>query len=365
MPLSIGLMDKLNKQLFMASEYEVHYSVGDAVLKVKGLMNYLLRKWKFHLLALLAGGLFGVLYFNLQKPKYEAVCTFILEEKQGTMGGLSSIASQFGFDISSMGGGGSIFAGDNILDILASKKVVQKVLLTRADELAGSPTLADMFIDFSKLKRKWKEYPALQQIEFSKANQLLAAKEDSVLNIVYDKIVKRHLTSSRSNKKGTIIKVVVTSENSTFSKLMASRLVEEAKKMYLDVKIGTALTNIKTMQRRSDSLLALLNNKSFTVAAAQPLDLNPGIKTAIVPVEIASRDKAVIATLYTEVTKNLEASKLLLSQSTPVIQMLDAPGASLFDNKKSLWILVTVCAIVGTCVSLALVSLRFFLGRQK
>jgi hypothetical protein len=176
-------------------------------------------------------------------------------------------------------------------------------------------------------------------------------------------MVKTHLIVDRTSKRGTIIKVQVVAENPLFAKLMTERLVEEASKMYLNVKVGTAVANIKRLQRRSDSLLALLNNKSFTVASLQPLDINPGLRTIAVPAEIATRDKTVLATLYTEVTKNLEASRLLLSQQTPIIQMLDGPGLSLYDNKKSLVFLAVIGSLISFGFCLGLISLFFFSKR--
>ncbi|HEU0065017.1 MAG TPA: Wzz/FepE/Etk N-terminal domain-containing protein, partial [Flavisolibacter sp.] len=105
-----------------------YYSMDDIINKMKSFSHHLIKRWWLILLFALIGAIIGVVYFNLQKPKYEAISTFILEEKQSGMGGLSSIASQFGFDVGGLTGGGSLFAGDNILDILVSKKVVIEVL---------------------------------------------------------------------------------------------------------------------------------------------------------------------------------------------------------------------------------------------
>lgn len=334
---------------------EDYYSINDFVVKIRLFVNYLKKCWWVAVLAISLGVIGGVIYFNLQKPKYEATCTFILEEKQSGIGGnIGSLASQFGIDIGGIGAGGSIFSGDNILDILKSKKVVQQVLLsTMKNDRTPETTLCDSYLEFSKLKEKWKNKPTLADISFKNASVTqLSAIQDSVLNIVYDKILKKNLIAERINKKGSIIKVQVTAGNSLFAKVMTERLIEEASKMYLDIKVGTAQANINKMQRRSDSLLMLLNRKSFTIAASQPLDINPGIKTAVVPVEIATRDKTVLSTLYAEVTKNLEASKLLLSQQTPIIQILDKPGETLFDNKSTF--------IVSTGVGGILAFLLFF-----
>lgn len=344
---------------------EDYYSLTDIMIRLKSFFGYLCRKWWLFVIACVAGSGIGTIYYFVQKPKYEAVCTFILEEKQSNMGGLSSIASQFGFDVGGMNGGGSLFAGDNILDILRSKKVVQQVLLSHTDRKESeNNTLADLYLEFSGLKKKWQTFSPLANIRFSSTNASLSPVQDSVLNIIYDAVLKKSLVAERINKKGTIIKVQITATNDHFAKLMTERLVDEASKMYLNIKTGTAQASIGRMQRRSDSLLALLNNKSYVAAASQPLDANPGIKAAIVPTEIAMRDKTVIATLYTEVTKNLEASKLLLSQQTPVIQLLDRPGLSLYDNKKKLFFLVIIGGLVSVVACLAFLGVVYFLRRH-
>jgi len=141
------------------------------------------------------------------------------------------------------------------------------------------------------------------------------------------------------------------------------RLVDEARRLYTDIRTGSLQENIRQLQRRSDSLLILLNRKSFAAAAGQPLDINPAIRTAAVPSEIASRDKAVLGTLYVEVTKNLEASKLLLNQQMPIIQILDTPEELLSLNKKGIYLLIVVgsCGAIAICIAALL--LRFILSR--
>jgi len=140
---------------------------------------------------------------------------------------------------------------------------------------------------------------------------------------------------------------------------MTERLVDEASKLYLNIRVGRAEASIKDLQQRSDSLLYLLNRKSYTAAISQPLDVNPAIKTAIVPLEIASRDKTVLATLYAEVTKNLEASKLMLAQQTPVIQVLDTPGLTLKNQKRGLVFSVALFSIAGFVIAIGIIAFLY------
>jgi hypothetical protein len=347
----------------MAESKEDYYSIREIVLQVKSFSLYLLRKWWTLLLAVLLGLGLGVIYYFMQKPKYEAETTFILEEKSSSGGGLAGLASQFGFNVGSLGGG-AMFSGDNILTILSSKKVVQKVLLSKVDDnVYGKTTLADIYLEFSGIKKSWQNKAAPANFSFSGINGQMSPVQDSILNNIYGDLLKHCLKAERTSKQGSIISVKVTSADCVFSRLLSERLVEEASRLYLDVKVSTAQANINQLQSRSDSLLVLLNRKSYTAAASLPLDYNPGVRSAIVPGEIASRDKAVLATLYAEVTKSLEMSKLMLAQQTPVIQILDRPTQLLSDNKKGKRFYGLIGGLSLLLMAIAGLFLAFWIGK--
>jgi uncharacterized protein involved in exopolysaccharide biosynthesis len=349
----------------MQDNIKDNYSLRDVFGAVAALLRYLVKKSGLILAFVIAGGAIGFGLGILEKPKYEAVITFILEEKSMGGGGLAGIASQFGLDLGSVGGGASIFAGDNILDILRSKAILQKVLLSRVDpKESDSTTLADMYLSFKNWKKKWSaETQALINFNSGKKDIPLTAKQDSVLNRIYVALLKKSLSVDRINKKGSIIRVIVVSENSRFAQLMTERLVEEAGKMYLGIKTGIAQANIDRMQRRADSLLAQLNSKSYSVAAATNLDVNPGLKGLVVPTEIATRDKTVIGILYTEISKNLEISKMLLSQQTPAMQILDKPFLSLEDKSYGKLVLTFLGSFIFLIFATMVLAVRYFLAK--
>lgn len=347
----------------MSMEKEEYYSVSNIVQITRSFLTFLVTKWWLFIIAIIVGIAVGFGIHAFQKPKYEAVCTFVLEEKSPSAGGLAGLASQFGLDIGGVSGGGSIFAGDNIMDILKSRKIVQKVLLSAVGSDKGEIRLADYFLDYSGWRKKWKSQANFNDVNYKniKSADSLNLLQDSVLNIIYDYLIKKSLYADRLNKKGTIIKVQIIESDPLFAKLMTDRLVEEAGKFYLDIKTGTSTANVNRMQRRADSLLMLLNNKSYSVAASQMLDINPGFKTATVATEIGTRDKTVIATLYAEVTKNLEASKLILSQQTPIIQILDKPAWPLVDKSKTLMKLCLIAVFTTLLIVVSILGIQFII----
>lgn len=348
----------------MTEIQEQTITLSELIAKTRLLIIFLIRSWWKLLLAAILGAALGFLVFTFQKPRYDAFCTFVLEEKQPGMGGLSGLASQFGIDIGSItgGGGGGMFTGDNIFEILNSQVILKEVLLSKIDSSRGNERLADRFLRISRLKEAWAKHPLLDTIDFAKINSpaQLNRIQDSVLNIVYDQIVKRHLTVERVSKKGTLIKTTVGSTDPDFSRFMVERLVAVSRSYYIHMKTSITTANIERLQGKSDSLLHLLSSRSYGAAAVQLNDPNPALKILAVPTELASRDKAVVATLYGEVMKNLEIAKTTQMMQTPVIQILDMPPLSLYDNKrgKMFWMAIAVL-ITGTVTAIFLVITRF------
>jgi hypothetical protein len=109
--------------------------------------------------------------------------------------------------------------------------------------------------------------------------------------------------------------------------------VNETILYYVGIKTSVANQNINRLERRADSILQILNAKSYQTATQQILDANMAFKSAIVPSELSQREKTLNYAIYTEIIKNLEASKMSLSSQTPVINLLDMPKYPLEDNR--------------------------------
>jgi hypothetical protein len=315
--------------------------LGDVIESIKRFFSYLRSQSKLIALCGLVGLVLPLIYRALQKPAYAASTTFILEEKSATGGGLAGIASQVGLDLGSLGSGSSLFTGDNILDIIKSRVIIEKVLLTPISGNSGK-TLADLYLEFSGMGA---DLPA--PVSFAIPSVAHTVYQDSVLYVMYEQIAKKNVSVDRLNKKGSIFKIVTVSQNQVFSKNFAERLLKETTTYYVNVKTSSALANVKRLQARGDSLLRVLNAKSYNAASFQILDPNVAFKSMSVPAEVSSRDKSIVFSIYAEVTKNLEMSRIALVSQTPVIQLLDVPKYPLMDDRKSYLFLGLVGFIAG------------------
>ncbi|TRZ81761.1 MAG: hypothetical protein D4R91_06540 [Sediminibacterium sp.] len=311
--------------------------------------------------------LLGVGYGLLIKPSYKAVATFILEEKSGSKSGLGALASSVGFDIGSLtGGNANLFDGDNILDIMQSRLIVEKVLLSKLDtnEANKNKSLADLYIESNGINKSWNSTPEFANLNFNNlsAAEKHSALQDSILNTLVQKIVKNNLVVSRQNKKGSIITIQVVSRSQVFSKIFAERILKETSDLYIDIKTGNISNNINKLQVKADSLQRSLYNKSYEVSNL--LNANNGIKTYTVPEELNQKDKTLIYTIFVEVTKNLETLKLSLINQTPVIQVLDAPKYPLINQNLPLILFALIGMGAGLVISF-LVAIYIYTDKIK
>ncbi len=312
-------------------------SLKEFIEKIKDVWRFLATKWIIIVFFGFVGSAIGLTYAYLIPIKYTSKLTFVVEEGKSGGGGLASLAGQFGFDIGSLtGGSGGVFSGENILLFLKSEGLCREALMTSYNQ-QGTLLLVDKYIEASKLKKKWLRNKKIGDINFAMyRDKPLPRLEDSLIQIIInDRILKTDLSVLKPDKKASFITVSVSMHDEMLSKLFSERLVKIATKKYVDFKTKVKIDNLNKLQRRADSLSVLLNNKTFLAASSQQVlvDANPAMRLAPINAEISTRDKTMIGVIFSEVVKNLEISKTLLNQETPVIQMVDQSTLPLFEEK--------------------------------
>jgi uncharacterized protein involved in exopolysaccharide biosynthesis len=339
-------------------------ALTDILATAKKFIHFIQTKIKLLGLLIVLGGILGLVYYFITSPKYQATATFIVEEKSSNSG-LAGMAGQLGFDISSLtGGNAGLFDGDNILEIIKSRNIIESVLLSKVDaaDSVNSKTLADLYYETSGLKNKLEgKSNDLANLNFSSINIGVAHTilQDSVLYMMIEKINKENLNVQRTNKKGSIISINTVSSSPQFSKLFSERLLNETSEMYIKIKVGNLSSNINRLQNKADSLQALLNRTSYQSAALNTFDANEAYKSSSVPEEMSQRDKLVLNTLYAEVVKNVEILRISLINQKPIIQILDLPKFPLVNQQKSFLLIELIGIIAGLAMGLVYLLLAY------
>ena len=305
-------------------------SLKELILKLQEWWSYLLSQWKLIILVSFIGSLLGLGYAFTQKPIYKAEFSFVLEDEKsgGGLGGALGLASQFGLDLGG-GGGGGIFAGDNLLELMKSRSMVQKALLSPVSVNGKSQSLADYYISFRGMRKGWGGKPQLANLSYavnadvSKFNRI----QDSVLMAIHQEIITSLLSVAKKDKKLSILKVDVKSENEFFSKAFTEALVREVSQFYVETKTKKSAANVAILQHQTDSVRNQLNRAISGVA--QSNDDVPNLNASRQVLRSSGQQRQIDVqantSILTELVKNLELSKLSLRKETPLIQVIDKP----------------------------------------
>jgi uncharacterized protein involved in exopolysaccharide biosynthesis len=311
---------------------EDEISLKELLIKIRGWYRFLLSKWIVLLAAGIIGGAIGVGYAFLQKPTYTANLTFALDEEKMGGGGLSGalgLASNLGVDLGTSAG--TAFSGASLMELMKSRKIVERALLNSITYNNKIQSLAQYFIEFNKLNKNWYKNPLLKNIAFEpnadRTNYTL--QQDSILGNLYSSIAGDNglLSVKQKDKKIFIINIEIKTTNELFSKVFIESIAQEVSEYYVEIKSKKARQNLEILQRQTDSVRAELNGAIIGVASAtdNTFNLNPAMMVRKTPGTRRQVDVQANSAILTQLVTNLEMAKVTLRKETPLIQVIDKP----------------------------------------
>src|ERR1700733_7841217 len=181
-------------------------SVTDIFAVIKSGFAYLKGRWIIIALISIVGAFAGLAYAILKKPTYIAVCTFVLDDggKGGSLGQYAGLASLAGIDVA---GSGDLFQGDNIIELYKSRLMIEKTLLSEVKFNGKNQLLIDRYIEFNKLRPKWKKHDGIDSITFYGDPEQFNRHQDSIITDIVDIFNKKYLAVIKPDKKLSIIDV--------------------------------------------------------------------------------------------------------------------------------------------------------------
>jgi hypothetical protein len=295
-------------------------SLKELIEKGKVLFSYFMGyKWVIVAAGLLGGGLgFGYAHFT-KEVLYESKLTFTVEgANSGGSGAMLGLASQFGLNVGGSGSSG-LFVGENLYALLKSNKIIQGCLLRPIDEIPQG-NLLNYYLNITK-KESLKD-GSLTYFPLELERKSYTRSQDSLIAVVTEGI-KSNIKVSNENKNLTISQLSVISTDEYFCWKMTNFLIEEASKLYLDLKVGKMNRSVELLQQRVDSVQRMLNGSMLS--AAVELDRTLGLVSQAPKVNSAKMqmNAQMLSILYGELTKNLEMTKYSITQQEPIIEIID------------------------------------------
>jgi hypothetical protein len=328
-----------NNQIEIINKNNDEMSLKEAFFKAKEWYTFLKSKWKIIFIAGTIGGLIGITMAYADKPKFRAVLTFAMEEDKGGGGGLggaAGIASTFGIDLG--GSSGGAFAASNLAELMKSRLIVERVLLSPVEIEGKTISLAEFYIQINELRKNWQQKPSLNGIQFLPNSDLSKNSflQDSILQQIHINLIdKEKLSITQKDKKVTILSIEVLSQNELFSKLFCEKLAKETSEFYIQTKSKKSRINVNVLQNQVDSVKNALNGAitGFANEADNVYNLNPAFNIKGAPSKKKQIDVQANTAILTNLVVQLELAKISLRKETPLIQIIDLPILPLEKNK--------------------------------
>lgn len=294
---------------------------------------------------------------------YTARLTFVIDDaKSGGGGGLAGIASQFGFNLDGIGGASGVLAGDNVQELLKSQRLIKETLVSPYDS-TGKVSLADKYAEVYKLSKKWLKHSKNGQvIHFPVGGKNYDRTQDSLMHEITSLVTGGEFGIAKPDKKLGFFEVNTTMRDEKLAQLFCTRMIKQGTDFFIQTKTGRLRSNVNRLQERADSIGRILNKKTYAAASANQglLDLNPAYTASNAAVDITEREKLLLSSIYTETIKNLEASKTMLAQETPTVQIVDEPEFPLKENKMKFY-----STILMFMIGFAAVYALFLIATKK
>ena len=276
----------------------------------------------------------------LLTTRYNAELTFVVEDPKGSnpLSAITGVASNFGFDLG--GTSSTTFSQQNIMELLKSRGVVEATLLEEGTIDGKKDLLVEHYITIKEFREVWAKSEEFSGVNFNKASTL---EHDSIMGVIWKKLTINNLNIEMQNDEANIINLSFISANEQFAKQFTETLIDEMSKMYITHQTKQARNTLDFLQDRADSVFVELDKSEKEFARVK--DINQRIIKASGRLKELQlmREVEVLNTMYLEIVKNLEISKMTLLNQTPIINIIDKPILPLEEEKLS----KTMAGILG------------------
>jgi hypothetical protein len=329
--------EEYQKSLLNKNGTDDEMSLKELIATIRTYWDYLWRKKWIIVICGLLGGSLGLLYAVTKKINYTATYVFSIEGGNSSGGGLTSLLGTFGLGGSTLGA----FSGDNVVELLKSRRLIEKALLSPIAIDGVERTFMEYYIEMDSLRKNCDSYEkkndriSVCEISYplDQKRETFTRAQDSLLLNTSATLLKENIFVAKVDKKLSFVKFSVTSSNELFSQCFSEVLLKEVSTFYIDTKTSLSRKNIELLQLQADSVRRELDNALSSRAYYADEHMNAARQIVGVQLRKREMDIQIYGTAYAEMIKNIELLKLDLARETPLIQVIDAPLLPLENDK--------------------------------
>jgi capsule polysaccharide export protein KpsE/RkpR len=329
-------------------------------------LHSLVKKWWWFLIVGFVFGVAGIYYTSTKKPAYESRLTFALDAgtNDGGLSGAMNIAAQLGFGF---GSGQNMFDGDNIIEILKSRRIIENVLLSNETFKKKPVTLVDYYLEISGLREKLDAKPLLKNVSFPVGikRENFTYLQDSILNNIFLEFSVDNISADRPDKKLSIYELRVRTPDEKLSKIFTDRLIEAASSFYTEITSKKDRETLEILERRVSSLKGNVGSSVETKAASQDANVNPAFASPQTQAIKQQFNMQAYGEAYKEMFKTLEMARYQYLKKIPLLQIIDTADYPMKKVKPSKIRGGLLFAVVSCILLLVGLSVFSFFKKEK
>ena len=305
---------------------EDQFSFNDIVKKLVSFKNLIVRNWKILILAIILGTAGGYLFERLTRkpPIYIAKIVFNMENGGGgNTGGLSDLASAFGLSGVNTASAG-LFSGDNFIELLKTKNLYNRALLTRVDVFGKNYIFGNYYLEKSGiLKDELEDDLSMQTFKFTHDKYDSASlSERTVVRLVQNYLMPNTIVANDS-KKASFLSLAVTSRNDTLSYLWANLYLKIVTDFYKETKTNKTRELRDLIKHRVDSLKRELYRTQAEAAKYADQNQQIIVQEGLVQQQRLQSNSGQLQGMYFEAMKNLDNLNFSMAKETPLLTRID------------------------------------------
>ena len=333
-------------------------SLSFLISGLKEWFSFLIAKKNFIVLVTSSILFFTISFNYLLNPVHYARTTFVLDnDSTSSMGDLSSLASLAGINASSFIEASSLFQIDNIQELYRSNAMIKKTLLSKSKIDNKDILIIERFINAENLQKKWSNLGFnVNDLRSNKTSRV----QDSLIKGLVKLIKKEYLVVNKPSRKTTILEIGFDHKDEILAKNFNKNLVKIVNQFYNTTKTLKSGSNLKILQRQSDSVKNVLDRSIMILAEIDQSIPNPNplSKVNLVPYQKAMIDVQANSAIYQELLKQLELAKVTHRNKIPLIQVIDSPNYPLENSRWKLFKTLIYGLISGLFLSMLFLSIK-------
>jgi hypothetical protein len=300
---------------------------------------------------LLVGG--GYEYYKIQDVNFKTEIIFVVDgDNGGSGGGLLELANSFGLG-GGLGTNASLFSGENFKELLKTKSIFRKALLTKVRYGNKEDFFVNIFLDKSRIGEfEWKSRPAdFYNYRFVNTDiNNLSVEDRNILDALYD-FLKGQTVIANDNPKSTFQTLTVETRDDTLSYIWAKLYLKTVTNFYIDTKTKKSQELLVLLGKRVDSLRSALYYTQGKLANYNDQNQQIIFQRARIIAERLQLSSQQLQGMYLESVRNYDNLKFSLAKETPLFTIISEPEISPMGKRHFYGPITLIGIILGVFLS--------------